>query len=147
MAILCIPLERARKGSFPDDTPSWLREILREFAQDVAASAPDHHLAYHLPWDDIEASAFASDEDGNVPPTLYPIVEPPERAIFDIAQTPELAIRLVQWRAELIERRTVEWLEEEATILERLSAEANEEQPLEGEPARLPEPPEGAPSA
>jgi hypothetical protein len=147
MTIPCIPRERATKGPFPDDTPDRPRDVLREFATDVSLSARKHFVAYDGPAKQVEASAFASDEDGNVPPTLYPIVEPPERAIFDLPGTPELATRLVPWRAELIERRTVEWLEEEATILERLSAEANEEQPLEGEPARLPEPPEGAPSA
>jgi hypothetical protein len=147
MAIHCIPLERAQKGSFPDDTPDWVREVLREFAQEVAASAPKHFLAYHLPWEEGQTSLFPPDEDGDVPPVLYPIVEPPERAIFDIALTPELAIRLVQWRVELIERRTEEWLEEDERAIARLIAAAEEDEPVEDERNGLPEPPEGAPSA
>jgi hypothetical protein len=151
MAILCIALERAQKGSFPDETATWLRNVLRTFAQDVAPSAPKHFLAYHLPSNEGETSLFPPDEDGNVPPILYPIVEPPERAIFDIALTPELAIQLVQWRVELIERRTAEWLEEDERAFERaferLGAEANEDEPVEDERTGLPEPPEGAPSA
>jgi hypothetical protein len=147
MTIPCIPRERATKGPFPDDTPDRPRDVLREFATDVSLSAGKHFVAYDGPAKQVEASPFPSDEDGNLPPSLCPIVEPPERAIFDLPGTPELATRLVPRRAELIERRTVEWLDEEAAILERLSGERNDDQPLEHEPARLAEPPEGAPSA
>ncbi len=146
-AIFCIALERAQKGSFPYETPTWLRDVLRAFAQDVAPTAPKHFLAYHLPWNEGQTSPFTPDEDGNLPPILYPFVEPPERAIFDIALTPELAIRLVQWRVELIERRTEKWLEEDERAIARLMAADEEDEPVEDERSRLPEPPEGAPSA
>jgi len=147
MAILCIPLERAEKGSFPDDTPTWLREVLREFAQDVAASAPKHFLAYDCPEKQVEASPFTLDADGNLQWTVYEFVEPPEAAVFDIAETAELAIRLVQWRADLITRRAEVMRRWDEMFRAGLIASAEEDELLDIEGTGLPEPPEGAPSA
>jgi len=147
MTIPCIPRERATKGPFPDDTPDRPRDVLREFATDVSLSARKHFVAYDGPAKQVEASPFTLDADGNLQWTVYEFVEPPEAAVFDIAETAELAIRLVQWRADLITRRAEAMRRWDEMFRAGLIASAEEDELLDIEGTGLPEPPEGAPSA